>query len=61
MGKAAQVDKSDWKDVLRRLVEKRARGVPLQYLLGTEWFGELEFRVERGVLVPRYVFGCFFV
>lgn len=37
------------------LVKERSRGVPLQYLLGTEFFGDLELEVRRGVLVPRYV------
>ncbi|KAL9088260.1 MAG: hypothetical protein Q9159_003172 [Coniocarpon cinnabarinum] len=32
---------------------QRGRGVPLQYLLGTEFFGDFELRVRRGVLIPR--------
>ncbi|KAH9867571.1 hypothetical protein IAQ61_008165, partial [Plenodomus lingam] len=39
--------------LLKRLVKERARGVPLQYLLGTEFFGELEIACARGVLIPR--------
>ena len=38
---------------LPHLVQQRGRGVPLQYLLGTEFFGDLELRVRRGVLIPR--------
>ncbi|CAI6333738.1 unnamed protein product [Periconia digitata] len=38
---------------LRDLVKQRSRGTPLQYLLGTEFFGELELKCGRGVLVPR--------
>lgn len=39
--------------LLRQLVQQRARGTPLQYLLGTEYFGNLEIRCRRGVLIPR--------
>lgn len=41
--------------ILRDLVKQRARGVPLQYLLGTEFFGDLELKVRRRVLIPRCV------
>jgi methylase of polypeptide subunit release factors len=40
--------------LLRQLVHERARGKPLQYLLGTEYFGHLEIRCKPGVLIPRY-------
>ncbi|RAQ99296.1 s-adenosyl-l-methionine-dependent methyltransferase [Stemphylium lycopersici] len=39
--------------MLRQLVSDRAQGKPLQYLLGTEYFGELELRCRPGVLIPR--------
>ncbi|KAJ4348073.1 uncharacterized protein N0V89_009445 [Didymosphaeria variabile] len=38
---------------LRDLVQQRARGRPLQYLLGTEYFGDLEISCRPGVLIPR--------
>ncbi|CAZ82465.1 unnamed protein product [Tuber melanosporum] len=38
---------------LKALCEKRGRGWPLQYLLGTQPFGALEMICERGVLIPR--------
>ncbi|EQL32310.1 hypothetical protein BDFG_05538 [Blastomyces dermatitidis ATCC 26199] len=38
---------------LRRMVQQRARGVPLQYILGDQPFGELEILCRRGVLIPR--------
>ena len=41
--------------LLRRLVQKRASGQPLQYVLGTEYFGELELTCWPGVLIPRWV------
>ncbi|UPX18362.1 Peptide chain release factor N(5)-glutamine methyltransferase [Ascochyta rabiei] len=39
--------------LLRQLVAQRGRGKPLQYLLGTEYFGDLEIRCRPGVLIPR--------
>lgn len=39
---------------LRRLVQERGRGKPLQYLLGSEHFGDLEIDCRPGVLIPRY-------
>jgi methylase of polypeptide subunit release factors len=38
---------------LRQLVGERARGKPLQYLVGTEYFGDLELQCRPGVLIPR--------
>ena len=37
----------------RRLLEERARGVPVAYLTGTREFMGLSFEVGPGVLVPR--------
>lgn len=34
-------------------VHKRAAGEPLQYLLGTEFFGDIEVLCRPGVLIPR--------
>ena len=42
---------------LRRLCHERGRGKPLQYILGTEYFGELELLCRPGVLIPRLVVG----
>jgi methylase of polypeptide subunit release factors len=39
--------------LLQELVRQRARGVPLQYLMGTEFFGNLEIACRPGVLIPR--------
>ncbi|KAH6840969.1 S-adenosyl-L-methionine-dependent methyltransferase [Chaetomium sp. MPI-CAGE-AT-0009] len=36
-----------------KLVEKRAKGIPLQYVLGTQPFGNLEIKCRPGVLIPR--------
>lgn len=41
--------------LLKYLCEERGRGRPLQYLLGTEYFGELELLCRPGVLIPRYI------
>ncbi|KKZ66030.1 hypothetical protein EMCG_08201 [[Emmonsia] crescens] len=38
---------------LRDMARQRARGVPLQYILGDQPFGELEILCRRGVLIPR--------
>lgn len=38
---------------LRKLCVERARGKPLQYIMGTEYFGDLEIACEPGVLIPR--------
>ncbi|KAF2710664.1 S-adenosyl-L-methionine-dependent methyltransferase [Pleomassaria siparia CBS 279.74] len=40
-------------DLLKTLVECRAKGFPLQYLLGSEFFGDLEIECRPGVLIPR--------
>jgi methylase of polypeptide subunit release factors len=40
-------------NLLGQLVRQRASGKPLQYLLGTEYFGNLEIRCKPGVLIPR--------
>ena len=34
-------------------VQRRINGEPLQYILGNEYFGDLEFLVGPGVLIPR--------
>ncbi|AEO63283.1 uncharacterized protein THITE_2039596 [Thermothielavioides terrestris NRRL 8126] len=37
-----------------QLVERRGRGIPLQYVLGTQPFGDLEIKCRPGVLIPRH-------
>ncbi|KAG9929466.1 modification methylase HemK, partial [Aureobasidium melanogenum] len=39
---------------LRKLCVDRARGKPLQYIMGTEYFGDLEIACKPGVLIPRH-------
>ncbi|KAF2647411.1 S-adenosyl-L-methionine-dependent methyltransferase [Lophiostoma macrostomum CBS 122681] len=39
--------------LLRGMVENRASGKPLQYIVGTEYFGDLEIKCRPGVLIPR--------
>ncbi|KAJ8068758.1 hypothetical protein OCU04_002454 [Sclerotinia nivalis] len=41
-----------WRALLK-LCQRRARGEPLQYILGTQPFGELEIKCQPGVLIPR--------
>ena len=38
---------------LRQLCQRRARGVPLQYILGSQPFGDLDIKCRPGVLIPR--------
>lgn len=45
----------DEKRLLQQYVTRRAQGEPLQYILGTEFFGELEIACRPGVLIPRLV------
>ncbi|KAI1284726.1 S-adenosyl-L-methionine-dependent methyltransferase [Xylaria sp. FL0933] len=40
-------------DRVARLVARRGAGEPLQYVLGTQPFGDLEILCEKGVLIPR--------
>jgi len=52
-------DEKDVPEQLRRrcvvnLCRQRATGVPLQYLLGSQPFGDLDVLCRKGVLIPRY-------
>ena len=38
---------------LATMCERRRRGVPLQYILGTQPFGDLDIQCAPGVLIPR--------
>nr|POF11504.1 mitochondrial n(5)-glutamine methyltransferase mtq1 [Quercus suber] len=40
-------------NLLQQYVNRRARGEPLQYILGSEFFGDLELKCRPGVLIPR--------
>ncbi|KAJ5358542.1 uncharacterized protein N7496_010955 [Penicillium cataractarum] len=42
-----------WRTRLRTMCHKRSQGVPLQYILGDQPFGDLEILCRRGVLIPR--------
>jgi methylase of polypeptide subunit release factors len=35
------------------LVEERGKGIPLQYVLGSQPFGDLDIKCRPGVLIPR--------
>lgn len=39
--------------LLERLCRRRGRGVPLQYILGSQPFGPLDIKCTPGVLIPR--------
>ncbi|KAK0254214.1 hypothetical protein LTR91_021529 [Friedmanniomyces endolithicus] len=40
-------------NLLSNYVRRRAGGEPLQYILGSEWFGDLKLYCRPGVLIPR--------
>ena len=46
--------------LLQELLCRRTRGEPLQYILGSEYFGDLEIKCRSGVLIPRLVRNDFF-
>ncbi|KAI0966668.1 S-adenosyl-L-methionine-dependent methyltransferase [Xylaria arbuscula] len=50
-GTTTRGDKTE--DLLTRLVARRGAGEPLQYVLGTQPFGDLEVLCAKGVLIPR--------
>ncbi|EEB05281.1 S-adenosylmethionine-dependent methyltransferase (N(5)-glutamine) [Schizosaccharomyces japonicus yFS275] len=39
---------------LQRMCKARGRGVPLQYVLGSESFGPLNLQCRKGVFIPRW-------
>ncbi len=39
--------------IIKKCIEKRKKGIPLQYILGEWEFYSLPFKVGRGVLIPR--------
>jgi hypothetical protein len=41
--------------LLRQMIKQRVMGRPLQYIMGNEYFGDLEIRCSPGVLIPRWV------
>jgi methylase of polypeptide subunit release factors len=41
--------------ILLRLCQRRSRGEPLQYILRSQPFGELDIECKPGVLIPRSV------
>lgn len=42
-----------WRTELDSLVARRSRGEPLQYILGSQPFGDLDLICTKGVLIPR--------
>ena len=56
-----QEDKSSKENTIRQrqkliqLCKRRERGEPLQYILGSQPFGELSIKCRPGVLIPRWV------
>jgi len=46
-------DRNMSEDQLIDMVQQRSSGVPLQHLLGTAFFGNVEFLVDKDVFIPR--------
>lgn len=42
-----------WRRRLWSMCRLRSRGMPLQYILGDQPFGDLEILCRQGVLIPR--------
>lgn len=53
VGHTALWNTSSAERLLESYVRRRARGEPLQYILGTQPFGELEIKCRPNVLIPR--------
>src|SRR4051812_30538830 len=49
-----ETDPSNAEQRLWRLCRRRGRGEPLQYVLGTQPFGDLDIKCRKGVLIPRF-------
>lgn len=47
--------------LLHRWCRQRSRGMPLQYILGSQPFGSVDVLCRRGVLIPRCVLGGTFL
>ncbi|KAL2816361.1 S-adenosyl-L-methionine-dependent methyltransferase [Aspergillus cavernicola] len=43
-----------WRGLFRSMCLARSKGVPLQYILGDQPFGDLDIKCVRGVLIPRH-------
>lgn len=52
-GHSNRVKQETREALTKKLCHDRGRGKPLQYVLGTEWFGDLEIACKPGVLIPR--------
>ena len=48
----AEIVRARSRSRLARLCDARGRGVPLQYIRGTAFFGDLELACRPGVLIP---------
>ncbi|MDO5717776.1 MAG: peptide chain release factor N(5)-glutamine methyltransferase [Tissierellia bacterium] len=40
-------------DLIKDMIEKRKRHIPLQYIIGKWWFYDFEIEIRPGVLIPR--------
>ena len=49
--KSVLLRRSSW---LKEMCRKRSRGVPLQYILGSQPFGDVDILCKSHVLIPRF-------
>lgn len=50
-----RASESEQQSLLEQHVSRRSRGEPLQYVLGSAYFGDLEIKCRPGVFIPRFV------
>ncbi|KAK4945599.1 hypothetical protein LTR10_015218 [Elasticomyces elasticus] len=48
-----EIEKLRIRKFLSNSISKRTAGMPLQYILGSQPFGDLDIRTPKGVLIPR--------
>jgi hypothetical protein len=48
-------ESDEQQSLLEQHVSRRSRGEPLQYILGSAYFGDLEIKCRQGVFIPRFV------
>jgi hypothetical protein len=48
-------ESDEQQSLLEQHVSRRSRGEPLQYILGSAYFGDLEIKCRPGVFIPRFV------
>ena len=50
-----RLPQSERRAALHSHIHRRSRGEPLQYILGSTYFGDLEIKCRENVFIPRFV------